>query len=356
MISNHKSPKVALVVLNYNCQPFIKSCLNSLLRQKYKNKKVFFIDNHSSDASVSYVQKHYPQVILIKNKKNFGIGKGFNVVIKKVINDFDYFGLFNTDIKADKNWLYQLIDTFSQNPNIEVANGLTFNWQGDLVDNAGGTIINFFNGIIGGFLDSQTTKNLPLKYKNHVYPVFFSLITGMLVKTSAFKKVGFFAEDYFMFCEEFDFCWRVLLTGSKVICNPKATMRHYTYHEKRNKIIVAKILKLTETNLLATYYKNLSSVGLLTVFPILIMARFFMAVIYIAIVPKVAFLKTEGIALFFKNLFRGKYHQSRRLNLKIRKLSDQQILSVNPTNIFNIKTIFNLALSWFKTVYKDYSA
>ncbi|PIS08807.1 hypothetical protein COT75_04995 [Candidatus Beckwithbacteria bacterium CG10_big_fil_rev_8_21_14_0_10_34_10] len=353
MKANKKSKKVALLILNYNCQPLIKYCLKSLLSQTYKNRRIFFIDNNSTDGSRAYVKKHYPQVTLIVNQENVGIGKGFNPVIKKIINNYDYIGLFNSDIKVDKNWLLQLVKTLNQNANFKVANGLTLNWQGNIVDNAGGRLINFLSGIIGGFLGTKPIASICLKYKKHPYPVFFSIITGMLIKASAFKKVGYFDEDYFMFCEEFDFCWRVLLNGGKIICNPKAIMFHYSHYAKRNKKIIPKVLKITETNLLATYFKNLSSFGLLIIFPTLLITRFLMAIIYLFINPKITFLKIEGIYLFLEKLLSGKYYQARINNAKIRKSSDWQVLANNPASIFDIKTIFNLAPGWFKAINKD---
>lgn len=351
-IKNKKT--VALLVLTYNCEKLIKECLGSILNQNYKNFQVFVIDNCSTDKTVFLIKKYYPQVKLIENPKNFGVGKGFNETIKAVLKKFDYICFFNHDVKSEKNCLKELVNTLNNHPEVEICTSLTLDWKGEKVDNAGGTIVNLFSGIISGFLGDLQAKEIPSQYRKDEFPVLFGIATAMLVRPSAFEKFGFYDEDYFMYFEEIDFSWRVVLGGGKILCNPKAIAYHYGHGAKVSKKISLKVLQQTETNLLATYVKNLSLSSLIIVLPVLLFIRLFMSLFYLPISPKITWRKISGIKAFLGKLFSGQYRKQRKFVSRIRKLSDCQVFSLNPTPIVSFKPIFSFMGNWFKTVNKIY--
>lgn len=355
MRKGNKDKKVALLVLNYNSKPFLKNCVCSLIRQDYNSFEVFVIDNASTDGSPNFVKKIFPRIRLIETPKNFGVGKGFNEIIKKISKDFDYIGLFNPDIKVDKNWLRESVSTLNNYPEAEICASLVLDWQGKKIDTAGGRIINFLAGVFGGFLGGLSFKNVPLAYKKKEFPVFFGVITAMLVRTSTFKKFGFFDEDYFMYFEDVDFSWRVLLGGGKIYCNPKAIIYHYGHGSRPKKTLSLKLLKQTETNLLATYFKNLSPLFFLFIFLPLIFIRVLASFLYLPISPKITLAKISGICLFFIRIFSGKYWKQQKFVFFIRKLTDFQVLALNPNSLFSFAPLFLMMSSWFSLIGKVYN-
>lgn len=67
--------KISVVIPLYNAQPYIGRCLESVLRQSYKNIEIVIVDDASSDASLSIVQSYqarYPSVRIISHKQNKG--------------------------------------------------------------------------------------------------------------------------------------------------------------------------------------------------------------------------------------------------------------------------------------------
>ena len=357
-IKNRKEPKVALVVLNYNGRDFIKGCIDSLLAQDYHNFYIFIIDNCSKDKSVDFIKEQYrcslyPKIIIIENSKNFGIGKGFNDTIKKLTKEFDYIGLFNSDIRVDKNWIKECVATFDKFNAAQVCASFILDWGGKTVDSAGGTIINFFAGVFGGFLGGIPIEKVPQEYKNQESRVFFGILTAMMVRSSAFEKFGFFDEDYFMYFEDIDFSWRVLIGGGKIYCNPKAIVYHYGHGSKPSKNLSLKLLKQTETNLLATYFKNLSYPSFFLVFIPLVLIRFIFSLFYLPISPKVTLSKISGIYLFFNKLLTGQYKEKRNNVSHIRKLNDWQVLMINPNFLFSFKTLFLSVKPWCKLIFRN---
>jgi len=359
-VKNKNEARVALVVLNYNGRNFLKGCVDSLLAQSYGNFNIFIIDNYSIDNSVDFIKKQYPRKLypkirIIENSKNFGIGRGFNWVIKKLIKKFDYIGLFNSDIKLDRNWLKECVTTFSNFQDADVCASFILDWKGRRVDTAGGTIMNLLAGIFSGFLGGLPVEKIPSQHKNQEFPVFFGILTAMMVRASAFKKFGFFDEDYFMYFEDVDFSWRVLLRGRKIYCNPRAIVYHYGHGSKPTKKISLKLLKQTELNLLTTYFKNLSSLAFILIIIPLLIIRILLSFLYLPISPKITLAKINGIYLFLIRLLSGKYSEKKKFISRIRKLTDREVLAFSPTPLFSFTPLFSTIGRWFNLIDKVYN-
>ncbi len=344
----------ALLVLNYNCRPFLQECLDSLLSQNYGNFEIFFIDNSSTDDSVVFVKKNYPQIKIMENKENVGVGRGFNEVIRKIRNDFSYIGLFNSDIKVDKDWLGESVGTLERNPEPEICAGLNFDWGGNVVDSAGGVIVNLLAGVFGGFLGDLPVDQIPSRYRKTEFPVFFAVVTAMLVRADVFTTTGLFDEDYFMYFEDIDFSWRVLLGGGKIFCNPRARAYHYGHGSKPGKDISVKVHGSTETNLLATYFKNLSLLSLILVLPPLVLIRTIASFFYLFVSPRLTWGKLSGIFLFVSRLFSPRLWRKRQRAQKRRKLNDRQVFKNNPQLLFSVRPLLKFILPWFKAIRKIY--
>ena len=75
-------PLVSIIVPNYNCEHYIRDCLDSIKKQDYQNIEVILINDASTDNSICYI-KDIPWVTLIKNEKNLGecetSQKGFDI-------------------------------------------------------------------------------------------------------------------------------------------------------------------------------------------------------------------------------------------------------------------------------------
>ena len=302
-----KLNKTIFILLNYNSRPFLKNCLDSLIRQTVKPDKIVVVDNCSTDDSVKFLEKLYPRITLVKNKLNLGVGKAFNQAIKKFSHGYNYVALFNPDIKLDKNWFKESVKILADHPKAEVA-----------ASSNPGKISNIFAGFFVG------TTSL-----SNAQPVFFAVITAMLIRTSAFKEYGFFDEDYFMYFEDIDFCWRVLLGGRKILYAKKAKLWHFGHGSRPNQKLHLKIHSGAETNLLATYYKNLSAPFLIFLLPILTMARFLGSLVYLKTDPALTLAKLKAIVFFIFQVLKGGYNRKRFLAQKIRKISDREVFVNN---------------------------
>lgn len=340
--------KIAILILNYNSQTYLNNCLLSINKQSFKQFDTFFIDNNSTDNSVDFISKRFPNTKIIKHPKNYGVGKGFNLAIKQLINDYDYFCLFNPDVVLSTDYIKNSYNSFIKDPLVDIVSCNSIFQHNHLIDNIGGKIINIFLGVFGGRFTNHKFSEIPQYYQNHPSPIFYALITGMMIKKSTFTKFGFFDEDYFMYFEDIDFSWRIQLGGGKIIANPKAILYHYGHGSIKNKSTQNKILGLIEINLLTTYYKNLSNKNILLILPITILSRILMSLFYFFISPQITSVKIISILKFIRILFiNNRIKLKRNLVQKTRKLNDLEVFKKNPGSVLSIKPILFFFFKWF---------
>src|SRR3989344_6338129 len=84
MIYMVEDPDLSIIILNYNVKDLLLQCLESVFKNKSQNWQVIVVDNASSDNSVEAVKEKFPQVELLKNKKNLGFAAGNNEGVKLV--------------------------------------------------------------------------------------------------------------------------------------------------------------------------------------------------------------------------------------------------------------------------------
>jgi len=109
--------KVAVVILNWNGKDFLQKYLPSVIaNSKDDGVKIWIIDNGSSDDSLDYLQKEYPQIDLVQFGENHGFTGGYNLGLKQI--DAKYYVLLNSDVEVTQNWLTPLIKLMEEDENI----------------------------------------------------------------------------------------------------------------------------------------------------------------------------------------------------------------------------------------------
>ena len=219
-------PKVAIVILNWNGRHYLEKFLPSILATVYENFEVIVSDNGSSDDSVSFLQRQFPRVKLIRLDKNYGFAKGYNLTLEKV--EADYYALINSDIQAEPGWLTPIIHVLEQD-HLNVAcqpKLLSYNNR-NLFDYAGGA---------GGWLDSfgypfargrifDISEEDKAQYDT-TEKVFWVTGAAMVVRSQAFKEMKGFDNYFFAHQEEIDLCWRMQLAGYNLLACPASVLFH----------------------------------------------------------------------------------------------------------------------------------
>ncbi|HEB01509.1 MAG TPA: glycosyltransferase family 2 protein [Candidatus Portnoybacteria bacterium] len=217
-----KNKLVSINILTYNGQDLIKPCLKSVLEQTYPNLEILIIDNASSDGSVGYLKKNYPQLRLIENKKNLGFSVGHNMAIKKSRGEFIL--CLNQDVVLDRDFIKKALAVFKEDKKIGAVQGKLLRSQTGIIDTTG--LIIFRNRRIISRGQGKEDRGQYEK-KEEIFGVDGA---APIYRRSALEDIKinseYFDEDFFLYKEDVDLAWRMRLAGWKSVYQPEAVGYH----------------------------------------------------------------------------------------------------------------------------------
>lgn len=272
-------PVTAIVILNYNGLQFLEKYLPAIIQHTPAQMQVYIIDNNSTDNSCIYLEHHFPEVELIKLKRNYGFAGGYNKGLAQI--QADYYVLVNSDVIVEKDWISGIISKMQVDPNVLVA-------QPKILDlNARSRFE--YAGASGGFMDFlgypfcrgriiDCIEEDQAQYNSDL-EIFWATGAAMVIKAAAFKTIGGFDGDYFAHQEEIDLCWRLKRIGGKVMCYPEYEIFHLgggtlDYNNPRKTY-------LNFRNNLFTIFKNSSWISLLVILPVRLILDVLIALSYV---------------------------------------------------------------------------
>jgi hypothetical protein len=198
----------------------LEDCLDSVLKTSYSNFEVLFVDNASTDGSVDFVTKRfsaYKNLRVVQNEKNYGFTEGNNKGIKEAKGK--YLAILNNDTKVNPDWLSELVKV-AQNPQIAaVQSQLLVMNKPNVLDSAGG-LVDYY-----GYHYEIGRGEEPSKYTQS-REVFYGKGASLLMKREVLDKTGLFDPTLFMYFDEVDLCWRILLGNYKVVYAPASVVYH----------------------------------------------------------------------------------------------------------------------------------
>ncbi len=212
-------PFVCIIILFWNGHKWIDNCIGSVINSNYSNFKVIAVDNGSSDTTANDIANRYPEVYLIRNKKNFGFAEGNNVGIRYSLKQSaDYVALLNQDTIVDSNWILELINVAEENNNIGILSPMQYDYQGNNIDT------NFLKILKNNAQFKADYKNDTLQ---RTYEISETIGAAMLIKRKIFQKIGLFDSIYFCYGEDTDLCRRVKFHGFKIVVVTISKIKHW---------------------------------------------------------------------------------------------------------------------------------
>ena len=217
--------EIAVVVLNWNGVSLLEKFLPTLIKYS-PNGDIFIVDNASTDNSIKFLKKNYPEVNLIINKKNKGYAAGYNRALRKI--NYNYYVLVNSDVEVTKNWLSNLVMPFNSDPKISACQPKILDYiNKDSFEYAGasGGFIDFLGypycrGRLFNLIEQDTGQ-----YDN-ISEIFWASGACIAIKSEHFWKIQGFDKDFFAHQEEIDLCWRLKNLGYKIMVQPNSVVYH----------------------------------------------------------------------------------------------------------------------------------
>ncbi len=200
--------------------------------------EVIVVDNDSRDGTAGFVESYISSLsrgrekmmILVKNVNN-GFSKGNNLGIKQCRGR--YILLLNPDTKLSPDSLKIMLDFMESRPEVGISGCKLVKANGELDLACRRRFPNPWNSFFRLFLRNNQDYNYSNIDENQEMEVDSVVGAFLLISRSVMDKIGLLDEDFFMYGEDLDWCWRCKEAGYKVWYYPKTTVMHYKGESSR---------------------------------------------------------------------------------------------------------------------------
>jgi hypothetical protein len=220
-------PDCAVVLVCWNNKSYLEPCLRSLFDSTLRHAvEVVVVDNGSTDGSQEMLASRFPQVQLIQNDRNLGLGRASNQGIEAT--RAPYVLLLNNDTVVNGESLDRLIDWMAATPDAGAAGGTLLNGDGS------------FQAAYGKFPTLGEEFLIATRLGEMLWEGYPSHRTGdgarkvdwlssacLLLRRTALAQVGLLDEQYFIYGDETDLQYRLIKGGWSVYYLPQATTIHF---------------------------------------------------------------------------------------------------------------------------------
>jgi len=223
---------LSVILVNWNTRQILQDCLESIYRETAGvSFEVFVVDNASGDGSAQMVRQRFPQVRLIENDVNRGFAAANNQAIARASGD--YILLLNSDTIVLDNALAKTLRVARRHPETGIVGCRVLNADRTLQPSCfmAPSLLNLL--LLTTYLSRLFKRNRFFGRERMTWwdrtdqrPV--EVVTGcfMLIRRQVIHDIGLLDEDFFMYGEETDFCWRAGQAGWQLLFTPEAEIIH----------------------------------------------------------------------------------------------------------------------------------
>ncbi len=308
---------VSIIIVNYNGKKYVEHCVRAVVNACYLNLEIIVVDNGSTDGSVQNLKSSYGKdnrLKIIQIGENRGLGYARNKGIEMAKGK--YIAFLDNDTEPEPTWLNPLVETLESNPSIGACQSkLLLMKERNRLDYAGDYISNL------GFLIQRVDGGEEDRGQADARDEIFSAKgAAVIIRADVLEKIGGFDEDYFIYVEETDVCWRIWLKGYKIVFVPESRV----YHEFGTSSIILGsrqnyLVKFHGSkNYITTLIKNLGAIKIIEIVPIHIGLWIGMA----------GWFLLKGEYIDSKNIFKGVFWVLWNINRILKKRSIVQKMRI----------------------------
>lgn len=227
-------PSCSIIIVAYNSCDFLPACLKSVRDAcEGVESQIIVLDNGSSEPILPEIKKFFPEVLWLDSKENLGFGKGCNLAEKQATKPYLFF--INPDTIISKNAFHEMLQFMEEHPESGTVGCRILNEDGSLqwaCRRSFPTIVSAVSKTIG--LAALFPKNKTLASYNMTYAdpdemTEVDAISGSFfcMRRDLYEKLGGFDEDFFMYGEDLDLCFRAKVAGCKNYYTPSTNILHF---------------------------------------------------------------------------------------------------------------------------------
>ncbi len=327
-------PKVTVIIPNWNTRRWLPGCLDGLRAQTFNDFQVILVDNGSTDDSLDFVKRHYPDVKILAFQENRGFAVAANAGIHHTRSE--YVALLNVDTIPQPTWLTELVKVMDQS-SADVgclASKMLSMDNPAVIDDAGNTLS--WYGIACKRGNGQPAENY-----TQLEEVFSVSGGASLYRRSFFEDVGSFDETFVSYLEDVDLGLRGRVFGYRCLYVPTAPVLHQWGGAK---IPRPHYVLLCTRNRLALLLKNIPGPLLLKHLHTLLYGQFYYLLVY-----KKPFYSLAGMVTFLQSL--SQILRNRRL-IQRKKRSSNQVLDLSITHEFSEPGLKSIIINRLRNIWR----
>ncbi len=234
-IKTQRKLPVSVIIVNHNAGLLLTQCVQAALQQ---TEQVIVIDNASFDSSLPELEARFSadsHLQIVRLDSNAGFAAGCNIGFGKSTQPYILF--LNPDCILQENSLQRMVQVLKSDPHIGMVGGYLINPDGSEQGGGRRAIPSPWRAFVRAFGLYRLEKYWPqLFFDFHLdkqplpqSPVEVEAISGalMLVRREAIDEVGLWDENYFLHCEDLDWCMRFKQKNWKIVFVPDAPVTHF---------------------------------------------------------------------------------------------------------------------------------
>jgi N-acetylglucosaminyl-diphospho-decaprenol L-rhamnosyltransferase len=225
--------KLSIIIVNWNSLGYLRKCLKSIYEHvRDLSFEVLVVDNASPEPGIEALNADFPDVLVIKSNINLGFAGANNLGFTRSSGEHVLF--LNPDTEVIDNAFKIMLDHFLAIPHAGVIGCKLLNTDLSVQTSC----IQTFPTIPNQLLDYEYLRlrwpscsfwSIGALFSESENPVPVEVISGacMLLRRDVFERAGMFTEDYFMYAEDLDLCYKVRALGLRNYFVGQARVIHH---------------------------------------------------------------------------------------------------------------------------------
>jgi N-acetylglucosaminyl-diphospho-decaprenol L-rhamnosyltransferase len=215
-------PDLSVIFVNWNSSDYLRVCLKSIhLHTQDVALEIIVVDNASPNDDVDQLKQEFADIQLIKSKENLGFARANNAGFRHSSGKYILF--LNPDTEVLGSAIPRMLDRLRLLPQAGIVGCKLLNSDMSVQTSC----IQRFPTILNQMLDIEALRlrwpayrlwKIDPLFSDAEHPVETEVISGacLMIRREVFEAVGLFSEDYFMYAEDVDLCFKVHRAGFKI--------------------------------------------------------------------------------------------------------------------------------------------
>ena len=224
---SNRFPIIGIVTVLFNSDQYLPDFFDSLSKQTNNNFILYIIDNSGHDSGSILAKNlsdfHNIRAKITINRKNLGVATGNNEGIYQALSDgCDWIVLLNNDTRFSADFIKLISDKVNVDKLSVLVPKIYYESPKNYIWYAGGDFLKLRNHAVrhrgmdkldDGSYDTDTLVD-------------YAPTCAMIISSEVFKTVGFMDEEYFVYYDDTDFCYRLKKASIPIYYFPSATLIH----------------------------------------------------------------------------------------------------------------------------------